>query len=247
MCHLLNFKVAFPMQKVLCFLALILCTASFADGFRIGVGLTNDHVDTQFDLALAEPLDGGPSWRAFAVDDQDSTNAPGLAIELGYLFSAPWQWWAEPSIEYSFALKDSGDNRFTGNSAIDPGVPWSLGKYSSLVFSYKIGNDHLQWNMSGRTATPYFGISLGRTKNEFGVSGLPGTSSYTAYGDTGMAGIGVLIGDAKKKRTLDVGLYWELYRLSRKVDFPELSDVEFIWYDFEVTQWKMNVSYSFSL
>ncbi len=247
MYHLLNFKVAFSMQKVLCCLALILCTASFADGFRIGVGLTNDHVDTQFDLALAEPLDGGPSWRAFVVEDQDSTNAPGLAIELGYLFSAPWQWWAEPSIEYSFAFKDSGSNRFTGASAIDAGEPWSLGRYSSLMFSYKIGNDHLQWNISRRTATPYFGISLGRTKNEFGVSGLPGTSPYTAYGDTGMAGIGVLIGDAKKKRTLDVSLYWELYRLSRNVDFPELSDVEFISYYFQVTQWKMNVSYSFSL
>lgn len=235
------------MRKALYLVALISCTATFADGFRIGVGLTHDHLDAQFDLAWAEPIDGGPSWRGFLAEDQDSTNAPGLSIELGYLFSASWQWWAEPSIEYSFAFKDSGANQFTGVRASDTGVPWSLGKYSSLVLSYKIGNDHLQWNMSGRTATPYFGISLGRTKNELGVSGLPGTSSYTAYGDTGMAGIGVLIGDAKKKRTLDVGLYWELYRLSRKVDFFERSDVEFIWYDFEVTQWKMKVSYSFSL
>ena len=236
------------MRKALCLVALISCTATFADGFRIGVGLTSDHVDTQSDLLVAVPIDGGPSWRALLAGDQDSTNAPGLSVRLGYHYTELWKLWAETSIEYSFAVKDSATNRFTAARAGDAGIPWSLGRYSSLVFSHRLGNDHLQWNMSGRTFSPYFGIGLGRTKNEFAVAGgLPRTSPLEVYGYTGMAGIGVFIGDAKRKKTLDVGLYWELYRLSRKVDFPERSDVEFIWYDFEVTQWKMKVSYSFSL
>lgn len=236
-------------QISLCILALVFGMSSTADGFRFGVAATNDIVSAQSDLALAFPIDGGPSWGALFAKDKDSTNVPGLSAKFGYFYTALWKTWAETSLECSLSLKDAASSRYSFVRSGAASERWSLGRYSSLMFTHKVGNDHLQLDLNGRTFSPYLGLSIGRFRNDFELDGALGRPSVSdvVSGDIGKFGFGTFIGDGNSKGYWDIGLFWELYRISHTSKYPNRPDIDFLLYDVEVTQWKMKVGYTFSL
>lgn len=240
-------KIRGFLTECFCVIALFLGVPSLSNEFNFSVGLTNDHVEAQAILSLSTPIGDGPSWTVLETKNQASAYSPGFSIEFGYLYNNSWNIWAETSFEYSGFFKDSASSQFPPDRDGVEGGLWVLGKYSGFMLSHKIGSDHIQWNISQKKVSPYFGVGLGRFSSDFDVTQVPGPQPDDVSGKTSKIGFGVLIGDSKRKRVFDVGLFREVYRVQHIAEFPDIPSLNSIWYGFEVTQWKMKVAYSLSI